>query len=375
MRRVKAHFAEPFDGVRRVIPFDELAGEWSPSLRFAVAAGSEEARQRIRFLKEEAGIDVVWVEANDLIAQDVIAPLPGRQELAVLHRETDAHHSLFVTNRCNSYCLMCSQPPTPQDDSWLVGQALDLVRHIKTSPKALGITGGEPLLLGHGLRLLLDEIAYLHPATRMEVLTNGRLLSEQAVVDTVLSSLRPGAAWLVPLYGHADFIHDFVVQSPGAFEQTIAGLLNLQEHRQIIQLRIVLIKPVLQVLEQLVAFIGRNLPFVREVALMACEPTGFALANRDFCEFDLGEWGRTLERSAAILHRYDVPFLFMNTPLCALPRSLRMHAHRSISDWKNTYHPECGPCAVRSDCSGLFTWADKNWLPAKINAITEVTHG
>ena len=35
--------------------------------------------------------------------------------------------------------------------------------------------------------------------------------------------------WMVPLYGHADFLHDYIVQSPGAFDETIDGLLTLHD--------------------------------------------------------------------------------------------------------------------------------------------------
>ncbi|MEW8333806.1 MAG: hypothetical protein AB2692_22940, partial [Candidatus Thiodiazotropha sp.] len=88
---------------------------------------------------------------------------------------------------------------------------------------------------------------------------------------------------MVSLYGHADFLHDFVVQANGAFNETLNGLLNLKARGQSIQLRIVLIRPVLNLLPALCDFIGNNLPFVTEVALMGCEPTGFALANAELC--------------------------------------------------------------------------------------------
>jgi len=172
------------------------------------------------------------------------------------------------------------------------------------------------------------------------------------------------------LYGHANFVHDFVVQAHGAFDETLAGLLALQEHRQEIQLRTVLIEPVLQVLTELAGFVGRNLPFVRQFALMGCEPIGFALANRDQCEVNLAAWEMTLHQVSRVLNRYAVPHLFMNMPLCALPHALWPLAHRSISDWKNTYAAECSSCSVRTDCTGLFAWHEKGWKPAPLKSIS-----
>ena len=371
MRRVEATFDQHFVGVRRVVALNNLAIEWEPTLKFVVPINNNEERHRVHTLRSAGGIDVAWVRAVGLEEEDIVIPLPCGQEVEVLYRASDQHHSLFVTNRCNSYCLMCSQPPTKQDDSWLVLQVIEIISHIKASPKALGITGGEPLLLGASLLCILDAIAACHPTTRVEILSNGRLFSSANTVNAVLTPMKTEAVWMIPLYGHADFIHDFVVQSPGAFEETLEGLLTLREHQQRIQLRVVLIEPVLQVLEDLCSFIGRNLPFAHEVALMACEPTGFALANRDACEVDLAAWGKALEKAASVLQRHEVSFIFMNTPLCALPRSLWMHAHKSISDWKNSYIAECDGCDMKASCSGLFDWAHTTWLPTKISAIKE----
>lgn len=230
----------------------------------------------------------------------------------------------------------------------------------------LGLTGGEPLLLRGRLREVLNAIGRWLPDTQVEILTNGRLLAEFDLAAHLLRGLGTRVRWLVPLYGHADFVHDFVVQARGAFDESIAGLLALQAAQQPIQLRIVLIEPVLQVLPELVGFIGRNLPFVREVALMGCEPIGFALAHREQCEVDLSTWGSTLEQAARVLRRHQVPCLFMNAPLCALPRMLWPLAHRSISDWKNVYADECGQCTVRDDCTGLFAWHERGWKPSPL---------
>ena len=43
---------------------------------------------------------------------------------------------------------MCSQPPTRRDDSWLIDEAIKIAAHIRTPPPIVGLTGGEPLLLG-----------------------------------------------------------------------------------------------------------------------------------------------------------------------------------------------------------------------------------
>ncbi|MFZ6731200.1 His-Xaa-Ser system radical SAM maturase HxsC [Undibacterium sp. Ji42W] len=372
MRRISATYSEEMERrVYRVVAYDNLHTEWQEHLHFAVLVQSDEAKTGTTRLQQSGLHNIAWVDSLDIEPGDIIVPNQQKSQVTVVYRESDVHHSLFMTNRCNSNCLMCSQPPTKQDDSWLIAEALDIIAHIRVSPPTLGLTGGEPVLLGSALRTIIDAIQIQHPTTRIEILSNGRLLKDATLAQSLTVNLASNVSWLVPLYGHADFIHDFVVQSPGAFEETIAGLLNLQEHQQPIQLRIVLIDPVLRVLPELCQFIGRNLPFVNVVALMACEPIGYALANQDQCEVDLLEWGDQLLASAKTLQRHAVPFLLMNAPLCALPSQLWPYARRSISDWKNVYAEECHDCQVKAQCSGLFAWYERGWKPTKIKAIEE----
>ena len=50
---------------------------------------------------------------------DVIG-LGGDGRVRSLYRASSNHNSLLLTEQCNNYCLMCSQPPKRIDDSWLL---------------------------------------------------------------------------------------------------------------------------------------------------------------------------------------------------------------------------------------------------------------
>lgn len=358
-------------GILRVVDVQSLAEQWRDDLRFLVLAPNAATYEQVEQWRARGLRNIAPVTADGLEEGDVVDCNPDRARAIVLFRESDAHHSLFLTNRCNSYCLMCSQPPTRDDDGWLVEHAIEIVRHARVAPAVIGISGGEPLLASEGLQRVFATIRKCWPDTVIEILTNGRLLHQARVRQALFSELPTNVRWLVPLYGHADFLHDFVVQSPGAFDETLEGLLTLQSLQQPIQLRIVLIEPVLDILDELCRFIGQNLPFVECVALMACEPTGFALANRDLCELDLLDAAPMLDRASRILERYQVRHVFMNAPLCALPPRLWGRATRSISDWKNTYADECARCSVKDRCCGLFSWHERNWKPTKLKPIEE----
>lgn len=364
---------------------EKLSREWRSELNFLISAnGPNEVATlnqlraggltniiRLSLPSKSEDIDgpTVVLQDNSLKEGDVVAVADHMSHVHVLYRPTDQHHTVFLTNRCNSYCLMCSQPPTRTDDSWLIDEALQVAAHIPDTPKVLGFSGGEPLLLGQRLREILDAYTQLPGGTRYELLSNGRLLANPTVAESVLKGLGSRVTWMVPLYGHADFLHDFVVQSAGAFEETLAGLLTLRRFEQSIQLRIVLIRPVLECLPELCEFISRNLPFVREVALMACEPIGFALANPELTDLDLRDWSGELSKGIRALQRGNIPAILMNAPLCAIPETLWPYAHKSISDWKRKFVEECASCAVRDDCSGLFSWHQPGKQAMKIKKI------
>lgn len=377
--------------IARVVLLEHLAAEWQPGLQFLVRVSDAVEASKLGALRKAGLANVapftaqseifeswdraVLLECEDALqGGDVTAVGEGMNYVHVLIRETDQHHTVFLTNRCNSNCLMCSQPPTPQDDSWLVDEACRLAEHMRASPTFLGFSGGEPLLLGDRLGEVLDTFMARHPTTEFDILSNGRLLADRSFADQLLGGLGKRMSWMIPLYGHADFLHDFVVQHHGAFEETLAGLLHLQNWHQAIQLRTVLIRPVLEHLPAFCEFIGKNLPFVREVALMGCEPIGFALANREMTNINLCEWQDELAAGIKALERLQVKVILMNVPLCNLSPELRKYAQKSISDWKRTFEPECADCSVSADCSGIFSWHAKGDHAMKIHRIEGNSH-
>jgi His-Xaa-Ser system radical SAM maturase HxsC len=375
----------------RVTSMEHLTAQWKPELQLLVPGLSLECLDKHKQLLSSGVTNVALLTASQELfnlwdgpvvldkersmRQGDVAAVGDEVSYAhILIRETDRHHTVFLTNRCNSNCLMCSQPPTSADDSWLIDEACQVAIHMNESPALLGFSGGEPLLLGEGLRKVLDTFISHHPTTDFDLLSNGRLLAHKPFSDQLLNGLDKQISWMIPLYGHVDFLHDFVVQSHGAFEETIAGLLHLHAQRQAIQLRTVLIRPVLEHLPAVCEFIAKNLPFVREVALMACEPIGFALANRDLSDIDLRDWEIELRTSINVLERAHINVILMNTPLCVLHPELWKYAHKSISDWKQEFASECAECSVKADCVGVFSWHFERQQAMKIKRIEGVAN-
>lgn len=300
---------------------------------------------------------------------DVVELRPGSSKIAVRYRRGDNGNVLFATERCNSFCLMCSQPPREIDDGWRVEQLCDLAGLIDKDEPSLAISGGEPTLLGAGLERVIRRCAQTLPDTHLHILSNGRRFEDQAYAAT-FTDTHPSLTWGVPLYGDHHRLHDYVVQSPGAFAQTVRGLYALHAAGQRIEVRVVLTKPVVERLPDLARYLYRNLPFVEHVALMGTEPIGFAKAHHQALWIDPVDLGPALLEAVEFLDRRGMAVSVYNLPLCALRRDLWPFAQRSISDWKQHYLPACEGCALKDRCGGFFGWITPEWTSRAIAPIT-----
>lgn len=101
---------------------------------------------------------------------DIIRISPRSGELWVMYRRESAFNSMLLTEQCNSYCIMCSQPPKAGDDSHLARAYLDAIPLMSLDTCELGITGGEPTLLGKGLAEVIRKCKECLPNTAAHAL-------------------------------------------------------------------------------------------------------------------------------------------------------------------------------------------------------------
>jgi His-Xaa-Ser system radical SAM maturase HxsC len=287
---------------------------------------------------------------DDYVA--VVEPHTGL--VRVLYRADSQHNFLFATERCSSYCVMCSQPPRDIDDSGAAEELLRIVELIPDQPQHLGITGGEPTLLADGLVQVIRSLRDRLPGTAVTMLSNARLYCYRDFVAKLADIAHPSFVTSVPLHGSEASTHDFVAQARGAFDQTVQGLYNAARCKLGVELRVVLHRPTITSLESIVEFIYRDLPFVQHVALMGLEPMGFARTHRDPLWVDPADYVSELEHAVQYLMYRRVPVSLYNLPLCVLPKELWGFARQSISDYKNIFLGECSNCRVRAYCSGFF---------------------
>ncbi len=286
---------------------------------------------------------------------DIIAVHRKSRRIRVLYRRASRHNAFLVTERCNHYCLMCSQPPRDIDDSWILDEIAEAIPLIDPATRTIGFTGGEPLLEWRRFIALLGETRRALPDTEVHVLTNGRAFAALEVASAWAAIDHPRLCAGIPIYSSVDHVHDYVVQARDAFDETVLGILRLKDKGQRVEIRVVLHRITAPRLLETCTWIARNLPFVDHVALMGLENTGFALANQDLLWIDPVDYQDDLTTSVGILSSAGVNVSVYNLPLCLLDREIWPFAVQSISDWKNAYLPACDACAVRGRCAGFFT--------------------
>jgi His-Xaa-Ser system radical SAM maturase HxsC len=286
---------------------------------------------------------------------DILSIVP-RGLVQSLYRRRSKSNSLFATDRCNSLCLMCSQPPRDVDDSGQTSKLVRIVGLIDPATEELGITGGEPTLLGDGLLRVVAACRDRLPTTSLHILSNGRHFRygrySRALGAVSHTDLMVG----VPVYSDQGAVHDYVVQAKGSFDETILGLHNLAKAQVPVEIRIVVHRSTYRRLPQLARFIYRNLTFASHVTFMGLEVIGFAKANIESLWIDPMDYASELEDAVTYLATVGMNVSIYNHQLCTLPRELWSQSRRSISDWKMEFAPECDLCTVKGECGGFFAW-------------------
>ena len=299
-------------------------------------------------------------ELEYLGEDDVVALKSGDSHIRVLYRKSSNQNSILLTERCNHYCLMCSQPPKNIDDSYLMAETKDLVKLIPQDTLEIGFTGGEPTLYGDEFISLMQLCKNYLPNTAVHILSNGRAFKDIEFARKYAAICHPDMMLGIPLYSDDPVSHNHIVQAENAFDETLRGILNLKSLNQAVEIRVVMHKLNIDRLRNLCEFITRNLLFVDQVALMGLEIIGFTRANLDSLWIDPYEYRDQLSEAVGILNSYGIKVSVYNSQLCLVNKDVEPFYRRSISDWKNEYAPECEGCTRISECGGFFTSAIKN---------------
>ena len=273
-------------------------------------------------------------------------------EIIFLYEIKSLHNAIFATERCNHRCIMCPQPPIA-DEKDKTPFNLKLISLIDKHTIEIGITGGEPTLIGDKLFDLIRQIQKYQPKAGISLLSNGVKFADKSYAMKLAMCKHNDLQIDVPIFSDIAEIHNKIVGAK-TFYKTIQGLYNLALFHQRIGLRIVVHKLTYQRLPQLADYIYHNFPFVSQVAFLQMETTGNADTNINELWMDPYDYNEELKQAVLLLSNRGICTRIYNAQLCVLPTEIRDYAVCSIYDWKDSYLPECKECLLRNQCGGLF---------------------
>jgi His-Xaa-Ser system radical SAM maturase HxsC len=305
---------------------------------------------------------------------DIVKLSSEKGNIKVLFRANSPHNSILVTEQCDHYCLMCSQPPKDIDDSWILDEIQEMIPLIPKETAELGFTGGEPTLYKERFLDILNLTKSYLPHTAIHILSNGRSFKDKSFAAKYAAINHPDMMVGIPVYSDDPNLHDYIVQADGAFDETIQGIINLKRLSQKVEIRVVIHKQSVKRLKELSEFLARNLLFVDHVALMGLEMMGFTRANLDKLWIDPIEYKDVLSEAVKILTKAGMNVSVYNHQLCLVNKDIMPYYRKSISDWKNEYATECNGCSRMNECGGFFSSGiqfgySKHLKPFKISGL------
>lgn len=291
-------------------------------------------------------------------------------EIIFVYEINSNHNALMATERCNHRCIMCPQPPILQEKDKTPFN-LQLISLFNKNTQEIGITGGEPTLIGDNLFTLINHIKKVLPQTAISILSNGVKFAEKEYAMKLAKCRHQDLQIDIPLFSDIAEEHNRIVGAK-TFYKTVQGLYNLALFRQRIGLRIVVHKQTYKRLPQFADFIYHNFPFVAQVAFMQMETIGLAKENFDELWIDPYDYNNELREAVLLLaDRGMKPYIY-NAQLCVLPQDIRCYAQQSISDWKDIYIEECNGCALKGQCAGFFA-SNRNAHSSHIKKIEHIS--
>lgn len=288
---------------------------------------------------------------DDFNEGDVVV-INKRGEIVFVYEINSRHNALMATERCNHRCIMCPQPPVLQENDKTPFN-LKLISLFDKATQEIGITGGEPTLIGDNLFTLINHIKKELPRTAISILSNGVKFADKEYAMKLSMCRHQDLQIDIPLFSDIAEVHNSIVGAK-TFYKTVQGLYNLALFRQRIGIRIVVHKQTYKRLPQFADFIYHNFPFVAQVAFMQMETIGLAKENIDSLWIDPYDYNTELKEAVLLLWDRGIPAYIYNAQLCVLPEEVRQFAAQSISDWKDIYLDECEGCVLKGKCAGFF---------------------
>lgn len=207
------------------------------------------------------------VDNTDIFSEGDVVTLHPNGDILFVYERHSMYNALMVTELCNHRCLMCPQPPVAKEHARIL-QNLQIISLMSKHTAEIGLTGGEPTMIGDDLFVLIHRIKKKLPRTSISILSNGVKFADKNYALKLAKCKHYDLQIDVPLFSDIAREHNRIVGA-NTFYKTVQGLYNLATFHQRIGLRMVIHKQTYKRLPQFAEFVYRNLPFCRSNCIHA----------------------------------------------------------------------------------------------------------
>jgi MoaA/NifB/PqqE/SkfB family radical SAM enzyme len=270
---------------------------------------------------------------------------------------------------CNNRCVFCTPATTKLYGNRDTQAVIDAVDQIISEGQVgrMVYSGGEPTV-----RPDLPEILRYAEGlgiAEQNIQTNARKLSDASY----LASLRDSGltSCFVSIHGPQAGVHDWLTGSPGAFDQTCAGLTNLERLGISLVTNTVICRQNYRLLSELVVFLGRTFQSINTIKLSYPRLQDGAAENLTEIIAPLWEVAQSVRDAINRGKEVGVYVETESMPICLLgtnyDRADNFYTTRySLSDLthfdsnycrqpSDVFYKVCGDCDVRNRCLGIDT--------------------
>ncbi|HOF50466.1 MAG TPA: radical SAM protein [Candidatus Colwellbacteria bacterium] len=266
-----------------------------------------------------------------------------------------------VTNLCNNRCIMCTNSAEFSDPKNNKGYEFDELierigqraEHLLKTKEPINITGGEPTIVPHFVKLL-NWLRKNFPRNEIVCVSNGRMFSYEDFAKQVLrvDNLKLEIAF----HGHTPRLYDEISGVKGGFPQTLQGIKNILRFRNdshLIETRTVIIRQNHKRLDDILGFVHENFKGLDTVVLIFHELEGQCGDHLGGVAVSYKDIEKEVVRNIEKWSKKIDDLRLYHFPLCVLPSGLWPHTWRTLPAREVSFPDNCAKCLYRKYCMGV----------------------
>ena len=294
-------------------------------------------------------------QLSNITDYSILEMTPGN--VYIYYDAASLDNALFITNQCNSNCIMCpvSSIVRRNDPIENVNNLLKISSQIPSDSAHITITGGEPFLLKKDIFILFKYLKEHLNSIEYLLLTNARALSNKGYFELFKQTIPDNLLIGIPIHGSDEEKHDAITRAKGSFKQTRMALHHLMSTHIRVEIRIVVSQLNIDDLEQIAQLIINEFKGVYTVKFIGLEMLGNARRNLKEVWIDYKESFSKMKSAIDLLVNNEIDVGIYNYPLCCVDQPYWSICEKSITDYKVRYLPQCDKCLKKDACGGMFS--------------------